>query len=363
MDASQDHFLDQLWSRFSSFNTLARVVAWIKRFLHNCKQKNSRNSSDIIASEEFLQAKNSLLRLLQQQSYPEVFSAIKSEKPLPKHHPLYKFIITSQDNILRIHSRVRDTSDINVSHLLIPLHAKSTLTKLLLKTLHTTHFHAGVSAIHSILVSTYFIPGLRALLKHISRSCASCQRAYARPLTQQMGLLPPSHTTPSSPFTKTEIDFAGPFYLRQGYTRKPVTVKCYMAVFVCLSTKAVHLDLCSSLSTVDFRATLSRFVARRGCPTDIFSDNGSNFVGAREEIREMRRLLGSKDMRQQIHHFASQNDISWHHIPPRAPHFGGLWEAAVKSMKLLLKKNLQPHLLRYDEFYTVLVETESILNS
>ena len=178
-----------------------------------------------------------------------------------------------------------------------------------------------------------------------------------------MGMLPASRTTPAPPFHRTGVDFAGPFVIRQGHTRRPVLIKTYAAVFTCLTTKAVHLDLCSSLSTEDFMATLRRFTARRGCPAEIYSDNETNFLGAREEIRELQKFTESKKTKEAITNFTTSNQIQWHHIPPRAPHFGGLWEAAVKAMKVLLRKNLQPHALKYDELYTLLTEVESILNS
>ncbi len=73
--------------------------------------------------------------------------------------------------------------------------------------------------------------------------------------------------------------------------------------------------------------------------------------------------MESQEVRNEISSFASAHGIEWHHIPPRAPHFGGLWEAAVKSMKTLLQKNIKPHPLRFDELYTLLTEIEAILNS
>ncbi len=104
-------------------------------------------------------------------------------------------------------------------------------------------------------------------------------------------------------------------------------------------------------------------MARRGCPANIYMDNGTNFVGARAEIKEIIQMTQSKDTLNGFSHLTSQNDLKWHHIPPRAPHFGGLWEEGVKSMKLLLRKTLTPHPLRYEELYTALVEVEAILNS
>ncbi len=362
MDTSQSQFLTSLWNKFSSIHTLERVITWIYRFTRRTKDK-FKFQSLVLTTKELFHTRRKLLLLSQQQDFPEVFTRARDDKVLPKHHPLHKLLPTLKDGLLYLRSRVRNTSSPNSAKLLIPLHPKSSFTRLLLRTLHKTYLHPGVAALHSIVADKYYISGLRNLLKQLSRTCSNCQRAYARPLSQQLGMLPTVRTTPSPPFMKVGVDFAGPLHIRRGHTRKPTAVKCYISVFVCMATKAIHLDICASLSTEDFLATLTRFIARRGCPSDIYSDNGSNFGGAREEIRELEALLGSRQTNEKTSHFAQKNGIQWHNIPPRAPHFGGLWEAAVRMMKLLLKKNLSPHLLRYDELYTLVTEAESILNS
>ncbi len=134
----------------------------------------------------------------------------------------------------------------------------------------------------SILGHTYFIPVLRNFLKKISRSFVVCQKAYAKPMCQIMGLLPQVRTTPAAVFASTGVDFAGPFQLKLGHTRKPVIIKAYVCIFVCMVTRAVHLELCSGLVTQEFLAIFRKFCNRRGTPTDVYSDNGSNFV-----IREL----------------------------------------------------------------------------
>jgi len=363
--STQKRFLEVLWKKFSSFHLLNKVIAWIYRFAHNAKPKNKdKLQSTLLTSEEVLRAKLKIFKLSQQDSFPEVFSAINRGNRLPKSHSLYKSTISiSKYGHLVISSRVRDINSPTSPKQLIPLSTKSSVTKLLVRSLHSIYSHAGISALASIISATYYIPNLRNLLKFISRTCPSCQRAYAVPLTQRMGMLPTYRTTPAPPFDRTGVDFAGPFVTRQGYTRKPTLIKTYAAVFICMCTKAVHIELCSSLSTDDFMATLKRFVARRGCPSHIYSDNGTNFLGAREEIRELQALTESKSTKKEVANFAAVNNIQWHHTPPRAPHFGGLWEAAVKSMKSLLRKNLKPHSLRYEELYTLLTEIEAILNS
>ncbi len=362
MDSSQVRFLNSLWYKFSSFFALTRVFAWILRFFNRTKFKKKQGTTHL-SSQEIHQAAKKIFLLSQQCDFPEVFAAVKEDRVLPKSHSLHKMLPTTQDGLLYLKSRVRNTFTPSLPKLLLPLHPKSKLTRLWIYSLHQTHLHPGVSALQSIISATHYIPGLRNLLKHVSRSCMRCQRAYAKPVSHQLGLLPAVRTKPSPPFEKTGIDFAGPFTIRRGYTRKPTFDKCYAAVFVCMCTKAVHLDVCASLSTEDFRAALHRFVARRGCPTDVYSDNGSNFIGAREEIRELEALLGSTEGKKMTSTFTQEKGIKWHNIPPRAPHFGGLWEAAVRTMKLLLRKNLQPHPLRYDELYTLLTEAESVLNS
>lgn len=244
LDPHQHRFLNTLWTKFSSLHTLVRVIAWIRRFKNNSTQGSTIRKSDILTSTELADSKRLLIRLAQAQSFPEVISAIKDGKSLSKSHTLYKTLYYMEDDQLVVPSRVRDTKDTSMPCRLIPLHAKSLFTVLLIRTLHITYGHAGVSTLHSILAQSYLIPNLRNLLKLVSRKCAHCQKADARPLHHQIRLLPTSRTTPTPPFYRTGVDFAGPFMLKQGYTRKPVYIKCYAAVFICLVTKAVHLDLC-----------------------------------------------------------------------------------------------------------------------
>ena len=99
--------------------------------------------------------------------------------------------------------------------------------------------------------------------------------------------LPVERITPYIVFEHTGVDYMGPVYLKSGHVRKPVIVKAYMCVFVSLSTKAVHIELVSDLTTDAFIACLRRFIARRGKPRTIWSDHGTNFVGASRELGEL----------------------------------------------------------------------------
>lgn len=152
-----------------------------------------------------------------------------------------------------------------------------------------------------------------------------------------MAALPAERCTFSLPFSHTGVDFAGPFELKTSKLRNAKLQKGYAAIFVCFSTRAVHLEVCSELSTEAFLCTFNRFVGRRGFPNKVFSDNGTNFVGASRALtQEYTQFLKSAE--KSVVEKYSLHGFSWHFIPPHAPHMGGLWEAAVKSMKTHLRK-------------------------
>ncbi|KAM3959393.1 uncharacterized protein ACR2FA_009203 [Aphomia sociella] len=120
-----------------------------------------------------------------------------------------------------------------------------------------------------------------------------------------------------------------------------------------ISVKALHLELVTDLTRESFLAALARFMSRRGKPTTIHSDNGTSFVGASKEIKRMLDNC-AEDI--------SEQGIEFKFIPPYTPHFGGLWEAAVKSVKYHLRRILSLSHLTYEEMVTCLVQIEAILN-
>ena len=146
-----------------------------------------------------------------------------------------------------------------------------------------------------------------------------------------MGQLPKERVTPDAVFNNVGLDYAGPVYLKHGSVRKPVVVKAYVCVFVSLSTKAVHIEAISDLTSEAFIACLKRFISRRGKPTLLWSDHGTNFVGAKRILKELYEFLKESQTNQTIADFCSTQRIQWDFIPERAPHFGGLWESAVES--------------------------------
>ena len=237
------------------------------------------------------------------------------------------------------------------------------LASLMFKYNHVHLSHCGPTLLLSHTGDNYHVLGARQLARITCKQCVVCRKAAAKVENQLMRQLPAARTTSSPPFTTTGINYAGPFTLKLGHTRKPVLVKAYMAIFVCFSTKAVHIEVVSDLTTEAFLETLKRFTSRRGLPRSIHTDNGTNFVGARNDLQELYKFLSSTDAQASIHSFLLSNQISWHNIPERAPHFGGLWEAAVKSAKHHLKHVVGQQRLSYEEFATITAQVEACLNS
>ena len=186
-----------------------------------------------------------------------------------------------------------------------------------------------------------------------------CWRLAARPDAQLMGQLPPQQTTPGPVFNTVRIDFAGPLLTRYSHTRKPVLVKTYVCVFVSLTVKSVHLDPVSDLTTEAFLAAFRRFISRRGRPKEVFTDQGTNFVGADKEISAIYQHLAKDLTQEQINRFSLTQGIKG----GTSSHFGGLWEAAVKSMKLRLCRIMGETKFNYEELTTVLCQIEACLNS
>ena len=180
---------------------------------------------------------------------------------------------------------------------------------------------------------------------------------------QLQGQLPKERINPGSVFERVGVDYAGPISIRYGYVRKPVIVKAYVCLFVSLSIKAVHLEIVSDLTTEAFIAALRRFISRRGHPTLIWSDNGTNFVGADNQLKDLFHFMKTRTTVETIAEFCASRNVEWRFIPERSPHFGGLWEAAVKSMKFHLRRIVGDVKLTFEEMSTVICQIEACLNS
>lgn len=222
---------------------------------------------------------------------------------------------------------------------------------------HEITGHGGPRLLVSLINRQYWILSANTLIRKVISKCTLCVRIASINPQSIMADLPSSRVAECPPFSRVGIDFAGPLNMKEQRLRKARQYKVYVAVFVCFVVKAVHLEFVSDLSTDAFLAALNRFVARWGLPSDIYTDCGTNFVGAANHLRQ---LLQNSECKDQL---SNAIPCVWHFNPPRAPHFGGLWEAAVRSAKILMVKIMREHTFTLEEFNTMLCRVEAILNS
>ncbi|GBN08205.1 hypothetical protein AVEN_220873-1 [Araneus ventricosus] len=173
--------------------------------------------------------------------------------------------------------------------------------------------------------------------------------------------LPTERVKPTYAYNVTGIDFCGPFYIKFKNQRKGVFNKIYVAVYVCLCSKDIHLDFETDLTGEAFIASLKRFFGRTGICAKIMTDNAKTFISANIEIKKLPKLVYSPD--ETLCNYLTAQGIEWKFIPPKSPNFGGIWEAGVKSFKFHLKRVFGKQILSLEEFVIIIAEIEDVLNS
>ena len=148
---------------------------------------------------------------------------------------------------------------------------------------HSRTGHSGVEHTLAKVRQKYWIIKGRTAVKRVVYKCVPCRRKRAPLQTQLMADLPADRVTPGlAPFEVVGLDFFGPFTVR----RSRSDLKRYGCLFTCLTTRAIHIEVCQSLDTTSFLNGLERFICRRGRPKEVRSDNGTNLVGGQRELRE-----------------------------------------------------------------------------
>lgn len=341
--------------RFSSYNRLIRSIVFILRFM----KKLSRNY--LITASDFNYAELYLLRVLQKQVFSEEIEQLKSKGTCSSSiRKLNPFI---ENELLRVGGRLAHSElEYEKKHpILLP--KKNHIVNLLIDHCHRSNFHTGPNLVLSILRQKYWILGGRDAVRSRLGACNICFKIRPKPVFPKMGDLPAVRITQAKPFLHTGVDYAGPFYVSSSRRRGVRPQKAYICIFVCLAVKAIHLEVASDLTTKVFLMAFKRFISRRGPCQTLYSDNGTNFIGARSQLNEIYDLIQSDNYQEEIGTELAGKGIEWKFNPPSAPHFGGLWESNVKAVKTHLQKVTGNQILSYEEFSTVISQIEALLNS
>lgn len=357
-----NEFID--FERFSSFNRLKRMGAYLLRFIYNTRVDKSKRKTGSLSVDEINESLQMLTRIVQQQSFPDEYHNLKLNLPIKikNNKKVNKIaglnIFLDKNSIMRIGGRLGNAEfNYDKKHPIL-LCSKHRFAWLLFTSEHKRLLHAGPQLLVSTTRDSWWTLGARNLAKKVTHNCVTCVRMKGKTLTPVMGNLPPERLEAGFVFMNCGVDFAGPIYVLNKKGRGARLIKNYICLFICFSTRAIHLELVGGLSTQDYILALKRFISRRGKPHQIFSDNGKNFVGAEREL--LRNIFQNSN---DIIDFASNNNIKFTFIPPYAPHFGGLWEAGVKSCKYHLRRIVGNARLTYEELSTVLTQIEAVLNS
>lgn len=363
---SENSTLVSIFDKFSSIGKLVRVTAYCKRFILRCASKSKKTLSIVaqtLSAKELRESLNSLIKMSQHYSFHQEIEQImklRNVSARSKLACLNPFL--DENNILRVGGRLQHTNmPFDEMHPVI-LHNKCKLTTLIIRMHHLESLHGGPQLVLGLLRRKYWVINARSAVRMLIYKCITCHRYKASSASQLMGSLPEPRVHISRAFTHTGIDYAGPIDLRMSKGRGTSSYKGYISIFVCLSTKAIHLEAVSDLTSNGFIAAYRRFVSRRGLPAHVYSDNGTNFVGAVKILRKSHEACLLK-VKADIIHNATQNNTEWHFIPASSPHFGGLWEAGVKSLKHHLRRTIGNSKLTYEELSTVLTQIEACLNS
>ena len=250
--------------KFNSYTKLLHTTAYIFRFFRNLKaavQGEQPVKTRVLSPSEVAAAELILFKNSQARAFTEDLRRLQAANPLPmkKNSPLrlvHPFL--SQEGLLLVGGRLnRSSLSAQQKHPVI-LSSSDVVTKLYFVHHHVLLAHCGPTLLLAHTGQQVYVAAAKRLARRVCQGCLHCRRVTPRTLQQKMGQLPPPRVEGSLCFTHTGVDYAGPFLLKSGNLKRSTVVKGYLAVFICLASKAVHLEVVSSLSTEAFIATLKR---------------------------------------------------------------------------------------------------------
>jgi len=343
----------------SGWNRLVRVRAWVRRFSNNCRKGKIRIIQRELTPEEIDHEEMEVIKRDQSKWFEKEYVLLTEGKMLTERSNILKMDPKLDENgVLRSSSRLihADLLPMAMRRPII-LHKYSWITWLIVGKAHQDRSHcAGVSHLMADLTQKYWIQCARKVIKKFENRCLFCRKQRAKGTIVKMAPLPACRfAEPWRPFGNSAVDFAGPYETSSGRGR--TRHKRYLCLFTCLQTRAVHLEMAVGLDTDAFLKCLTRFMSRRGKPGLIVSDNGTNFVGATTQVENV--VVDNYKLARVL----AKQEIRWIFNPPAGSHFGGVFEALIKSAKRAINIVLTREKISDEELETVFIRVEGFLNS
>jgi hypothetical protein len=364
-----NQFVEQFIERFSSWSRLKRVFAWILRYKRNlsllCQSRRQERSEFHPSTEilpisltELVNAEIEILKLVQQNCFKDELSRLQDKNgnnSVSNTSNISKLDPIVVDGLIRVGGRLQRAQINSDARHPVILPKTHHVVNLITKFYHHISGHSGLEYTLSLIRERFWIIKARSTVRKVLNGCVSCRKRQAPAAKQKMASLPPDRTTPEKPpFSFTGVDCFGPFEVRRGRTR----AKRYGVIFTCLTIRAIHIEVANSLDTESFINALRRFIARRGQPEVMRSDNGGNFVKGERELRQEI----NKWNQAQIHDFLLQQNIKWTFNPPAGSHHGGVWERCIRTVRKVMRAITKEQLLDDEGLNTLMCEVEAIVN-
>ncbi|XP_075163153.1 uncharacterized protein LOC142235779 [Haematobia irritans] len=349
----------------NNFPKLQRVFAYIYRWRMSINSKLTSSHKSFLTIPELNGGLEYIIFNIQNIHFFEEKQnlILNRSANLVSIQKLNPFLDNSRLRLLRVGGRLTKAElPFEVKHpILLP--GNHVIITSLVDYIHRFNLHPGATALMAFVRQRFWILNIRKIARRVVRRCLRCFRHNPKPLVQFMGDLPSHRVNKNeNPFFHSGMDFAGPISVHYKIRGKR-PYKVYLAIFVCFQTKACHLEVVTDLSTDSFILALKRFFARRGLCSHLYCDNATNFVGAARRLNNTMRAVFDEDGKRNIDQECSQRGVQFHFIPPRTPHFGGLWESAVKIAKQLIVRHTNAASLTYEELNTVVTQVEAVMNS
>ncbi|XP_059223223.1 uncharacterized protein LOC131997003 [Stomoxys calcitrans] len=340
--------------RFSQWRRAMRAVAYAIHYINKLRKPDHHCE---LTQDELIKAETVLLKQAQKVVYNEEIALLMKGEKVSKSSAIFKLCaFVAEDGVLRIDGRIDRASVTKEMKYPAILPKDSYITMLLIMHYHCSYRHGNNETAINEIRQKFYIPRLRTIFKKVVRKCQMCKVKKARPVYPQMAKLPRARLSAYvAPFTFTGLDFFGPLLVTVNRHKE----KRYGALFTCLTIRAVHIEIVHSLNTSSCILAIRNFVARRGTPREIFSDNGTNFVGAERELREAIKQMESNEF---VRHFTTAT-TKWNFNPPSAPHMGGVWERMVRSVKTVLYRIMPTRSPNDETLVSMMSEVENIINS
>lgn len=369
---------DHLIHYFSSWRKLRTSVAWLlelkERLLllsrkrkelvagkcdkvdQELKKFKATFGKSSLIPERFNEAERAVINYVQKQRFSSEIASLKQgSRNVSKDSPLYRLDPFLDDGMLRVGGRLSKSAlPLEVKHPVI-LSKDLHVAQLILCHIHQQLGHAGLNHMLNKLRQKYWIINANSAARRIISKCTVCRRYRGRLGEQNMSDLPEERVLPDkAPFTDVGVDYFGPLDVKRGRT----ILKRYGAIFTCLSSRAVHLEVAYSLDTDSCINAVRRFICRRGPVASIRSDNGTNFIGAKKELRQALAALNQSKMESTF----VQEGVKWSFNTPAASHQGGVWERLIRSVRSVLTSVVGQQTLDEEGLQTLFCEVEAILN-